>query len=388
MKKSVLLLLGVISWGFSFATLTTITTGTLSSNIFCGGSTVNVPFTVDAKAKSGNVFTAQLSDASGDFTTPVAIGSLNSQNSGTIIGTLPVSSASGTKYKIRVVSSKPAVTGSSTAKFSISPKPTGLTTSNITSSSVKLAWNAISIATNYSVRYSITGGSWSSAITVNATNYTFTGLQSNTNYTLEVREKCGDNVKSGWASATATTSGAVCATPTGFFVDTISCTYSTFEWNAVAGASSYSFLYRVNGSSTYTKKIVTGTQYHLSGLIPAGDYCAKIAAICGAGDTSAYTTEQCWEQNYTNCRVAFEAAAGLKVFPNPSYGDFKMQYQAHAGDVAQIIIRNAVGQVVYQVSQVSSDGNNEQSISLKQKGLYIVQLKLAQHTLEATVDIE
>jgi hypothetical protein len=54
-------------------------------------------------------FTAQLS-AAGNFDSPVTIGTLSSTVVGTVSGTIPSSVRTG--YRIRVVSSNPAVTGS------------------------------------------------------------------------------------------------------------------------------------------------------------------------------------------------------------------------------------------------------------------------------------
>ena len=68
---------------------------------------------------AGNVFTVQLSNSNGSFTSPTVIGTLSGTGSGftnctgTISASIPVGVTVGTKYRIRVVSSNPAVTGSS-----------------------------------------------------------------------------------------------------------------------------------------------------------------------------------------------------------------------------------------------------------------------------------
>ncbi|HEX2898929.1 MAG TPA: hypothetical protein VHS96_04340, partial [Bacteroidia bacterium] len=90
----------------------TITTGTVSGSPFCAGATLNVPFTITGTYNVGNVFTAQLSDASGSFGSPVAIGTLASTTAGTIACTIPGGTVTGTGYRIRVVSSNPVTIGS------------------------------------------------------------------------------------------------------------------------------------------------------------------------------------------------------------------------------------------------------------------------------------
>ncbi|WP_118974511.1 T9SS type A sorting domain-containing protein [Taibaiella koreensis] len=89
-----------------------IKTGALTVGNFCQNPAVAVSFTVTGTINSGNVFTAQLSDASGSFSSPVAIGTLSGTASGTINAMLPSNTPSGTGYRIRVVSSSPALTGS------------------------------------------------------------------------------------------------------------------------------------------------------------------------------------------------------------------------------------------------------------------------------------
>jgi hypothetical protein len=83
-----------------------IVLGTVSPTTLCAGTSVSVPITIPCDFPSDNIYTVQLSDAAGSFTTPVAIGNLSSYAAGsyTINCTIPVSTATGTGYKIRVIS--------------------------------------------------------------------------------------------------------------------------------------------------------------------------------------------------------------------------------------------------------------------------------------------
>lgn len=91
----------------------TITTGTISLASNCAGTSVTVPFSAQGAFSTGNVYTAQLSNASGSFLSPVVIGTLTSTaTSGNISATIPAGTATGTGYRIRVVSSNIALTGS------------------------------------------------------------------------------------------------------------------------------------------------------------------------------------------------------------------------------------------------------------------------------------
>jgi len=115
--------MGIDDLTFS-ATFPTITTGIISPLTYCSGSTVSVPYTKTGTFVLGNIFTAQLSDATGSFAAPVNIGTLNSTNSGTITATIPVATATGTKYRIRVVANTPNTTGIiNVSDISITQKP-------------------------------------------------------------------------------------------------------------------------------------------------------------------------------------------------------------------------------------------------------------------------
>ncbi len=80
---------------------------------WCKNTTLNIPFTASGTYVSGNVYTAQLSDALGSFTTPTVIGTLTSTAaSGTIVATIPNSVPISNGYKVRLISSSPAITNS------------------------------------------------------------------------------------------------------------------------------------------------------------------------------------------------------------------------------------------------------------------------------------
>jgi len=78
-----------------------------SDTLLCAGDTFNVPFTIKPNFtfNAGNVFSAQLSDSSGNFVSPVVIGTLSSTGAGVIKCVIPNTVFSGTGYKIRILSS-------------------------------------------------------------------------------------------------------------------------------------------------------------------------------------------------------------------------------------------------------------------------------------------
>ncbi|MBJ6110779.1 T9SS type A sorting domain-containing protein [Hymenobacter sp. BT523] len=83
------------------------------SGSLCPGTALNIGFSVTGNVfASGNTITAQLSDASGSFAAPTAIGSVafTGQGSGSVSATVPQGTPAGTGYRIRLVGSNPGVT--------------------------------------------------------------------------------------------------------------------------------------------------------------------------------------------------------------------------------------------------------------------------------------
>jgi len=97
--------------------------------LLCVEGSFKLPYTVSTPVfVSGNIFTAQLSDATGSFIAPVAIGTKTSTVSDTIICTIPPGTITGTAYRIRISSSNPSQLSADNGKnlyISNYPEPFG-----------------------------------------------------------------------------------------------------------------------------------------------------------------------------------------------------------------------------------------------------------------------
>ncbi|MCC9166858.1 PKD domain-containing protein, partial [Pontibacter harenae] len=151
---------GTVISDSTFTVLTnTITVSTLpNGNTYCAGGVMSIPFTVTGTYAEGNSFTAQLSDATGSFAAPVTIGTLSSGASGTIAATFPTGTNAGTGYRVRVVSSSPAVTSADNGA--------NLTVQSTVATPGAIAGN-FSVCANTEATYSISAVS-------GATSYTWT----------------------------------------------------------------------------------------------------------------------------------------------------------------------------------------------------------------------
>jgi hypothetical protein len=137
-----------------------ITTNSISPTNYCAGGNISVGFTSTGTFNAGNVYTLQMSDATGSFASPVSIGTLTSvANSGTINGTIPLSTPADTGYRFRVVSSSPSVTGTNngqniTIQETVQPDVTISASSNTACVGQNIDFNSIVTgADNASISY-------------------------------------------------------------------------------------------------------------------------------------------------------------------------------------------------------------------------------------------
>ena len=89
-----------------------ITIGTIPSPL-CAGDTVKIPYSfIGGKTILGNRFTVYLSDSAGGFSKPTQIGNvLDTSTIGTITVVIPLNTPSDTRYRFRVGSTLPNITG-------------------------------------------------------------------------------------------------------------------------------------------------------------------------------------------------------------------------------------------------------------------------------------
>ncbi|MGI4761620.1 MAG: fibronectin type III domain-containing protein [Janthinobacterium lividum] len=104
-----------------------ISTGTISPTAYCvtgaAGSAISVPFTTTGTL--AGTYSVQLSDASGVFPASATAGIIGSGSASPLAATIPAGTASGTGYRVRVLNSNPATTGTDNgSNLAVSQAPT------------------------------------------------------------------------------------------------------------------------------------------------------------------------------------------------------------------------------------------------------------------------
>lgn len=272
------------------ASSNTITTDTaITGSPFCvsasTGASVSVPFTSVGTFNSGNIYTAQLSNAAGSFASPVSIGTVTSTaNSGTIAATIPAGTAAGTGYRIRVVSSNPVVTGTDNTvnltvqvPAAITAQPS-TTVQNLCQGSAATALSVTATGTTLTYQwYSNTTAATSGGTPVGTSSASYTPVTTATGtlyYYCVVSAACGASVTSNVSGAVNVT--AIPSAPAG-----------TINISANPSCGAATLTYSAPNANIYWQTTATGistanpTTSSFTSLATAGTYIRYVRELNG-----------------------------------------------------------------------------------------------------------
>lgn len=236
----------------------------------CQGANIAIPFTINTSVNAGNTFTAQLSNASGSFTSAVNIGTLAGVNAGIITGTIPANTPPGNGYRIRIISSNPVQVGSiSPNNLIVNPAPQQ--PSSISNTGLSICEGSgittLSIAAQTGMNYqwllngNVNTGTNSNSIQV---------IQPGT-YTVQLSNSCGNITST--ASATVVTTNAP-----------VSAVITAGGPTAFCSGGSVTLSIPTQNGVTYQWKRGTlnvGTNTNTIAATIAGDYTVTVSNSCG-----------------------------------------------------------------------------------------------------------
>ena len=185
-----------VSGAFIVYILNTIT---INGSPFCAGATgVSVPFTYSPTSGFASAnFTAQLSDATGSFGAPVNLQSVASNGTGSqsLNVTIPPATPVGTGYRIRIVSTNPAITGSDngtdiTVSAAVPAQPGAITGSAAPCANAAGLTYSVTNGTGVTYTWSFPSG-WSQTGGGTTNSITVTSGSSSGNITVTPSNACG-----------------------------------------------------------------------------------------------------------------------------------------------------------------------------------------------------
>jgi hypothetical protein len=259
----------------------------------------NAPTGLSSSAVWENGFTLSWSSAGGASTYDVqtrvqGTGSWTTNNTSSTSKTYTGLSSSTTyEYRVRTDcsgsnSSYGNIGSVTTSAASACSSPSGISSSNYTTSSFDISWTSVGSANSYDVQLREQGtGSWATNNT-NDTSYSFSGLDDGAIYEYRVRSKCTGSNSANSAIHTATTV-QICNAPTGVLSSSVSTSGFTVSWSAATYAQSYKVDIRGKGLTPWASYTATATSYTFSGLKDTTVYEYRIATNC-TGVSSTYTT--------------------------------------------------------------------------------------------------
>lgn len=158
-------------------------------------------------------------------------------------------------------------------------EPTGINTTNITTSSADITWDGNAI--DYDLRYRINGTSTWTNVNTSSLNYTIGGLNDDTSYEYQLKSNCTDLSSTYSISNYFTTEQIiiVCNTPSSTTATDITASSVFISWSN-AGSDSYDIRYRVVGNASWNNLNTTNLSLSLTGLQDDATYEYEIRSNC------------------------------------------------------------------------------------------------------------
>lgn len=161
-------------------------------------------------------------------------------------------------------------------------RPGVISVSNITGTTANISWLPGGTETSWNIYIDSVFET-----AVSSPSCTITGLSGVTTYLVSVEADCGSG-QSSWRSATFTTD-VTCPTPTALRATLTpgDGTVATLTWNENGNATAWQIC--LNGDENNLID-ATDTTYSFTTLTPETAYTAKVRAVCGAGDSSTWSS--------------------------------------------------------------------------------------------------
>jgi hypothetical protein len=362
----------------------TIATSAITGT-YCAGASVSVPYTITGTFNGSNVFTAELSDATGSFASPTAIGTLSSTAAGTVTATIPSAAAYGTAYRIRVTGSNPVTTGTDNG--------TNLTISNpvASASTTAILCNGGSSTVTVNATGGVAAYMGTGTFTTAAGTYSYTvtdaaGCSSTATGTLTEPAAITGSQSVSLCPGTSVTVGTSTYSTAGTYTDvltaanscdstvttTVSMTavdVSTNSTGATIIATSSTAAYQwLDCNSGYS--IIAGENNQSYTATSNGSYAVEITEN-GCVDTSACVM-------ISSVGIASSEMNSVSIYPNPAIDQMTIAV-AGASSSLEISIVDIQGKAVLSISENNLSGDFKKQISTEgiAKGMYYINVKSA-----------
>ncbi len=257
--------------------------------------------------------------------------------------------------------------------------PVNLNTTNITTTSARLSWTAVTGASSYTIQYQTLGSAWTIAGTVSSNIANMTGLAASTTYNWRVKANCSDYSAAATFTTASTGGGGTCTNPTGLQNLSVYQTSAVITWGAVQGATNYTLQIKLAQSATWlTLGSVPSNQATISGLQSGTAYTWRVKANCSFYSLSKALTTPLGitdgegdTENLSIPTLQYDEVL-VTLFPNPASDLINLMYSGSLSPDAVSKVLDAQGRLVLATNLITG----QQSIDLGTlpNGMYFLQL--------------
>lgn len=167
--------------------------------------------------------------------------------------------------------------------------PTNQKVTNISDNTALLSWDVMIGAVSYTVYYrELPSGTWMS-ITTSSNFYTANNLNPSTDYEFYVETTCNSLTSPTPSSTIPFTTLPQCDPPLSFNLTSVTASSAVINWSGDVGATSYTFLYRIVGTSIWNSLTTTSATVTLNPLQACTDYEYVVEGTCNVGQSSGLT---------------------------------------------------------------------------------------------------
>lgn len=161
---------------------------------------------------------------------------------------------------------------------------TGVNSSNVTTSSATINWNAVSGVSDYILEYKTSTAANYTSVNVSGTSYSLS-VTADVSYDVRLKYTCTTGEESPYStviSFTATDGGGSgnCNPVNGVSSTNISTSSATINWNSISGVSNYTLEYKTTSASNYSSVSASGNSKGLTGLSPNTTYNVRLKYNC------------------------------------------------------------------------------------------------------------
>ncbi len=193
--------------------------------------------------------------------------------------------------------------------------PTNITISNTTETNATFAWDNISGATSYELRYRESGTMEWMVEFITSPDAVLSNLNPCADYEYQLRSVCDTGVSNYSILNMLTTVCPPCGMPTGITITDVTETSVLLDWNDMDDAIGYEVRYKEAGTVNWSTTNTTSSDASLTGLIGCTEYELGVKTICDLTESSFADVPN----TETSCINSINNLNGISfnTYPNP-----------------------------------------------------------------------